>query len=64
MTALVLVLFDLTLGEAGHAASLALLHERIIDTLVGSVVALLCMLLFNPQARRHLLTRFSNTPTE
>jgi uncharacterized membrane protein YccC len=54
LTALILLLFDLTLG---HAASLLLLHERLLDTLLGSAVALLCMLLFNRQARRHLFAR-------
>ncbi|MGQ5523360.1 FUSC family protein [Chitinimonas sp. PSY-7] len=63
MTTLILVLFDLTLGEAGHAESLVLFHERVVDTLVGSAVAFLCMLVFNPQARRHFWARLRNTPT-
>ncbi|GAB3267924.1 FUSC family protein [Chitinimonas naiadis] len=62
LTALVLVLFDLTLGAAGSAESLAIMHARLQDALLGSLVALLTMLVFNPQARRHLRLQLRRQP--
>lgn len=53
LTALVLVLFDLTLSAVGQDVGMELLHARLQDTILGAVVAFLAMLIFNPQARRH-----------
>ncbi|QNM95906.1 FUSC family protein [Chitinimonas koreensis] len=64
LTALVLLLFDLALGDAGRATSVALLHARLVDTTLGSAVALAAMLLFNPTARRHLLERLRKPRAE
>lgn len=62
LTAMVLVLFDAALGPGGRAASLALLRVRLLDVLLGALVAFVGMLLFNTKARRHVWARIRRQP--
>ncbi|WP_255988013.1 FUSC family protein [Chitinolyticbacter albus] len=57
LTAFILLLFDIALQPGGAAAGAALLRERLNDVMLGSLVALIGVALFNSAARRHLLAR-------
>ncbi|TJZ77550.1 FUSC family protein [Chitiniphilus eburneus] len=55
MTAMILLLFDIVLLPAGQGAGAAILRVRLNDAMLGAMVALIGVALFNRDARRHLL---------
>ncbi|WP_187360028.1 FUSC family protein [Chitinolyticbacter meiyuanensis] len=57
LTAFILLLFEIALLPAGGTAGAAILRERLNDVMLGSLVALVGVALFNSAARRHLLAR-------
>ncbi|GAA5784411.1 FUSC family protein [Chitiniphilus shinanonensis] len=55
MTTMILLLFDVVLLPEGQGAGATILRVRLNDAMLGAMVALIGMALFNREARRHLL---------
>ncbi|WP_083459098.1 FUSC family protein [Amantichitinum ursilacus] len=62
MTAMLMVLFDILLLPEGRGAEVSILWIRLHGVLLGSGIALIGMVIFNPQARGYFIDEMRQSP--